>query len=128
MRPRCRPPAKHDLPLASEEDAPPVVASAPLWPLAPLSGERVAEGRVRGRAAVFFPRTPVERAVKVVESIYDRLARTPFRFNGATRNFSASFGLASALPSQTPESLKRRADEALYEAKRQGRGRFVIAG
>ena len=77
--------------------------------------------------AVFFPRTPMEQAVKVIESIYDRLARTPFRFNGATRNFSASFGLAAATPSETPESLKRRADEALYEAKRQGRGRFVIA-
>ena len=77
--------------------------------------------------AVFFPRTPVEEAVKVIESIYERLAHTPFRFNGATRKFSASFGLACAAPSETPESLKKRADEALYEAKRQGRGRFVVA-
>ena len=77
--------------------------------------------------AVFFPRTPLERAVEVVESIYDRIARTPFRFNGATRQFSASFGIACAAPAETPENLKRRADEALYEAKRQGRGRFVIA-
>jgi len=78
--------------------------------------------------AVFFPRTPLEGAVKVVESIYDRLARTPFRFKDATRKFSASFGLACASPAETPESLKRRADEALYEAKRQGRGRFVVSG
>ena len=77
--------------------------------------------------ALFFPRTPLEGAVKVVESIYDRLARTPFRFNGATRTFSASFGIASARPAETPETLKRRADEALYEAKRQGRGRFVVS-
>jgi diguanylate cyclase (GGDEF)-like protein len=78
--------------------------------------------------AVFFPRTPLEGAVRVIESIYERLARTPFRFNDATRKFSASFGLACATPSETPESLKKRADEALYEAKRQGRGRFVVAG
>ena len=78
--------------------------------------------------ALFFPRTPLEGAVKVVESIYDRLARTPFRFNDATRKFSASFGIACASPSETPESLKKRADEALYEAKRQGRGRFVVSG
>jgi diguanylate cyclase (GGDEF)-like protein len=77
--------------------------------------------------AVFFPRTPLESAVKVVESIYARLARSPFRFNGATRTFSASFGLACAVTADTPETLKRRADEALYEAKRQGRGRFVVS-
>jgi diguanylate cyclase (GGDEF)-like protein len=78
--------------------------------------------------ALFFPRTPLEGAVKVVESIYDRLARTPFQFNEATRQFSASFGIATAAPEESPEDLKRRADEALYEAKRQGRGRFVVAG
>jgi diguanylate cyclase (GGDEF)-like protein len=77
--------------------------------------------------AVFFPRTPLEHAVRVVESIHDRLTHTPFRFNGATRNFSASWGLACATSSETPESLKKRADEALYEAKRQGRGRFVVS-
>jgi diguanylate cyclase (GGDEF)-like protein len=77
--------------------------------------------------AVFFPRTPLESAVRVIEAIYERLARTPFRFNDATRKFSASFGLACATPSETPESLKKRADEALYEAKRQGRGRFVVS-
>lgn len=76
--------------------------------------------------AVFFPRTPVEQAVQVVASIYDRLARTPFRFDGATRSFSASSGLAAAAPGESPDSLKRRADEALYEAKRQGRGRWVV--
>ena len=76
--------------------------------------------------AVFFPGAPVENALKVVESIYARLARTPFRFNDATRKFSASFGIASANGEETPESLKRRADEALYEAKRQGRGRWVV--
>jgi diguanylate cyclase (GGDEF)-like protein len=76
--------------------------------------------------AVFFPRAPVENALQVVESIYARLARTPFRFNDTTRTFSASFGLATANGAETPESLKRRADEALYEAKRQGRGRWVV--
>ncbi len=77
--------------------------------------------------AVFFPRTPLENAVRVVESIHQRLAHSPFRFNASTRTFSVSWGLACATPSESPESLKKRADEALYEAKRQGRGRFVLS-
>jgi diguanylate cyclase (GGDEF)-like protein len=76
--------------------------------------------------AVFFPGAPVEKAVKVLESIYARLDRTPFRFDGATRKFSASVGVVAANGDESPESLKRRADEALYEAKRQGRGRWVV--
>lgn len=77
--------------------------------------------------AVFFPRTPVDRALRVIESIYARLMEAPFRYNGATRPLGASSGIAFALHGESPESLKRRADEALYEAKRQGRGRWVVA-
>jgi diguanylate cyclase (GGDEF)-like protein len=77
--------------------------------------------------AVFFPGAPVERAVSVIGSICEQLQRTPFVFDGSARTFSVSSGLACAEPSETPDSLKRRADEALYEAKRQGRGRFVVA-
>jgi diguanylate cyclase (GGDEF)-like protein len=77
--------------------------------------------------ALFFPRTPLEGAVRMIESIYERLAASPFQFNGTTRRFSASSGLAAARDGDSPESLRRRADEALYEAKRQGRGRWVVA-
>jgi diguanylate cyclase (GGDEF)-like protein len=76
--------------------------------------------------AVFFPGAPVENAVKVMESIYARMKRTPFRFDNATRQISASVGVVAANADETPESIKRRADEALYEAKRQGRGRWVV--
>lgn len=78
--------------------------------------------------AVFFPRTSIDGALRMVESIYERLAQSPFRHDGATRMFSASSGIASARDGESLESLKRRADEALYEAKRQGRGRWVVAG
>ncbi|MFP5247701.1 MAG: diguanylate cyclase [Thermoanaerobaculia bacterium] len=78
--------------------------------------------------AVLFPSTPLDGALKVVESIYDRLARTPFRFNDATRPFSASSGIAAISADDSPETIKRRADEALYRAKREGRGRWVVWG
>ena len=51
---------------------------------------------------------------------------SPFRFDGAIRPFSASAGVTASRPGDTPESLRKRADSALYEAKRQGRGRYVI--
>ena len=56
-----------------------------------------------------------------------RLARSPFRYDGATLTFSASAGVTSTLSGDTPETVRKRADSALYEAKRQGRGRWMVS-
>jgi diguanylate cyclase (GGDEF)-like protein len=76
--------------------------------------------------AVFFPALGVSDAVPIVASIYTRIAATPFRHDQTTRPLNASTGLASASATDTVPDLKRRADQALYEAKRQGRGRWVV--
>lgn len=77
--------------------------------------------------ALFFPHTAVEGAVAVVEAIYARLAQSPLQFGAESRRLSVSTGLAVAKNDDSPDKLKRRTDEALYEAKRQGRGRWVVA-
>ena len=51
-----------------------------------------------------------------LRAIYDRLART---------SLSVSCGVTALAARDTIESAKARADRALYEAKRQGRGRWV---
>jgi len=78
--------------------------------------------------AIVFPDLTTDGAREVITRIYARMQRTPLRFDGATRALSASCGIAVLAPDDSAESVKLRADRALYEAKRQGRGRFVLAG
>lgn len=75
---------------------------------------------------VLLPRTSTADTIPLVESLYARLTRTPFRYDTTTRPLSASTGIAPIEANDTPETLKKRADSALYEAKRQGRGRWVV--
>lgn len=52
-----------------------------------------------------------------------------FQFEGkyCQVRFSLSVGVASSVAGDTPQTLIQRADEALYEAKRAGKGRSVLA-
>lgn len=77
--------------------------------------------------AIVFPHLTAAEAGDVVRRIYERMERTPLRFDGAMRPLSASCGIAALAGDDSAESVKMRADRALYEAKRQGRGRFVLA-
>lgn len=60
-----------------------------------------------------------------------RLASTSYDYEVAggvaSISFTASCGLAEAESGETADSLLRRADEALYEAKRTGKNRAVVA-
>src|SRR5216684_1634800 len=78
--------------------------------------------------AVFFTGLPLDEIRANLDRIFERLARTPLRFDGATRSLSASCGVAPVTGAESAEELKARADRALYDAKRRGRGRFVVAG
>jgi diguanylate cyclase (GGDEF)-like protein/PAS domain S-box-containing protein len=61
-------------------------------------------------------------ATKLLETL-----RTPMRIGGSLVRVSISIGLAFLEPGEAdPASLLRRADEALYEAKRSGRDRYAM--
>ncbi|KQT53097.1 diguanylate cyclase [Aureimonas sp. Leaf454] len=53
-------------------------------------------------------------------------AATPFRIGDLTTTIGCSIGIAAGADCQSSDEWMQRADIALYEAKRQGRGRFAI--
>ncbi|HYC61345.1 MAG TPA: diguanylate cyclase [Thermoanaerobaculia bacterium] len=66
--------------------------------------------------AIIFRGLSLGAATEILDAIFTRLARA---------SISVSCGVTSLFPSDTIESVRARADTALYEAKRAGRGRWV---
>jgi len=81
--------------------------------------------------ALLLPATPVEGALKVVETVRLELARraVPHAASQSAAVVTFSAGLASYDPERDrePQQLIKRADEALYRAKDLGRNRTVAA-
>lgn len=85
------------------------------------SGEVV--GRYGGEEfIVLCPDTNVEQAVRRAERLRSTLRKSAIGGIDKLR-ITASFGVAQAEPDDTVDSLIRRADKALYQAKEQGRDR-----
>lgn len=76
---------------------------------------------------VILPDTPEEGAVQVAEKIRREIEGTDFRVSDTTVRLTISIGVCSLTPDQADATreLFRRADEALYAAKAQGRNRVV---
>ena len=77
---------------------------------------------------IVMPDTDLAKAYHVAERLRAGIAKRPFALDGAGASLevTASIGVSSLeRTGDTPESLLRRADQALYRAKRDGRNRVI---
>jgi two-component system cell cycle response regulator len=77
---------------------------------------------------IVMPETDMAVATMVAERIRRRIATEPFAIQQGTRNLEVtiSIGIAAiGAPGDTAAAILKRADQALYRAKRDGRNRVV---
>jgi len=74
--------------------------------------------------AVLLPETGLPQALRLAERLRQAVAALKVP---PVERLSASFGVAQASPTDSPFSLLKRADEALYRAKRAGKNRVETA-
>jgi len=66
-------------------------------------------------------------AQEIAERVRQRVASAPVKTRSAGVNITLSLGLARLEPGDDVDSLIKRADEALYSAKHQGRNRVIYS-
>ena len=77
---------------------------------------------------MLLPETTPEQAVALAERVRQRLEATPFVVDGADVTVTASIGVSEGgAQSEGIGDLMKRADQALYQAKREGRNRVKLA-
>ena len=77
---------------------------------------------------ICLPRVPLATARQLAENLVARVAAAPLVVNEHMRlTLTLSVGAASLQPGETLDAAIARADTALYEAKRGGRNRVVLA-
>ncbi len=78
---------------------------------------------------VILPETNLESAKQVAENIKNKMTELEIQLpDGTHRNLSVTGGIAVyPIHAQTASELLRASDEALYHAKRQARGDFMVA-
>ena len=74
-----------------------------------------------------LPGATEKQALRIAERAREAVSREPIRAGDRQVPVTVSFGVAAWSPGESRESLVKRADEALYEAKEAGRDQVVSA-
>ncbi len=78
--------------------------------------------------SVILPSTDLESAKTVAGRILNGIYQKPVTFAGKPLTVTVSLGVGRFTGSENAEEFLKQIDEALYEAKRSGKNRIVIAG
>jgi len=101
--------------------------------LARLLREKVRQGidivaRFGGEEFVLLlPETHGPAATRMAERLRAAFAELAFDHASGQKRFSASFGVAEVAPDEDTTGLLKRADDALYRSKHEGRNRVTLA-
>lgn len=72
---------------------------------------------------VMLPSSSVSDAVEAMDKVRQKLETSPFNFHGEPVNITMSFGVTEIKEGDSVDDLFARADQALYQAKENGRNR-----
>jgi diguanylate cyclase (GGDEF)-like protein len=77
--------------------------------------------------AVLLPETPGQGAVSIADRILSQFRDHPFHPTAEVRiHTSVSIGVAQLIPGEEMADFVKRADDSMYEAKKQGKDRIVF--
>jgi diguanylate cyclase len=75
---------------------------------------------------LLFPETAVHELEGPLNSLREKIKRIPFKFKDQSVPITISFGATQLRPTDTGREAFDRADEALYDAKRDGRDKVMF--
>ncbi len=74
-----------------------------------------------------FPETDARHTLRLARDLWELIATTPLATPEGALNVTASIGVAVHRPEEPHDRTLKRADQALYRAKQEGRNRIVSA-
>lgn len=76
---------------------------------------------------VLYPQTTLDDAVCVTESLRQAIDAKPVEYNDASSKITLTFGIADKIVGESLQNMIKRADQALYIGKEQGRNCVRVA-
>jgi two-component system, cell cycle response regulator len=92
-----------------------------------LKAIKMPAGRLGGEEVALLIEGRLDEAIEIAEGFREAVGKLAIRAGHGTIGVTCSIGGAEWEPGDTLDALLRRADVALYEAKRTGRNRVVAA-
>ena len=85
-------------------------------------------GRLGGEEfGIILPNVTLENGKNVAERIRNVIENHEIKYDGKVIKISASLGVTQVKEGDTIDTLYRRVDEALYQAKRDGKNKVIVA-